>query len=163
MKGPGSLGKTLTLGFSVLALIAIAAGVTISGGPAYQRKIRLDELRLRRMQVLETGIQTFYENKRRLPLPAELPALREEADYSDAFRAENWQDPSDKGPKRTIGYRVTGVNTYQLCASFETESLQNTDPDAKGGFYRGAYRPLPNWTHPAGAYCLKLEATAPDR
>lgn len=152
-----SLGKTLAVVFSLVALAGIVAGVMLDGGPGQQRKRRMDRVRLERLDQLQNGINAFYRAQKRLPDTADLKTAQQNPDYAGFFSPENWQDPFARQPLR---YQKTGPTTYTLCARFETDTqTAASSPDNPyGNSYLGD-----RWRHPAGDHCFPLNAPPPER
>jgi len=97
----------------VLVAAAIGVGVYLVGPPAEQRLRRLDDRRVEDLGQLREQVRTFADREKRLP-----GSLQEIAFLPDASA----RDPVTNQP---YGYRVTGHDTFELCADFDRPS----DPD----------------------------------
>ncbi len=124
---------------TVAVVAAIAAGFWVLGTPGRQREIAADRQRLQDMSAIAQQIYNQYttegENYR---LPEALGAT------------EVRNDPLTNQPYE---YRRLGDRTYELCATFDTDSSthrltnQPSTPDAE------------RWQHPAGPHCIEFDVT----
>lgn len=127
MSARGILG-----GVAVAAVVcAIGAGLYLVGRPSDQRIRRLDERRADDMQYLRDGVLRYVEQNKRFPA-----SLQEITGMPDAAR----HDPVTGQP---YGYRITGDDTFELCADFE----RATDPE-QARFADNT------WKHGAGHTCF---------
>jgi hypothetical protein len=94
----------------VLVIAAIGVGVYLGGPPAEQRLLRLDEKRTEGLRYVRDQVRGFSGVHRRLPASLqELPGLPSLYTH----------DPVTNYP---YGYRVTGPDTFELCADFDRPS-----------------------------------------
>jgi hypothetical protein len=126
--------------WAAVATLAVAAGIVGAlvhlGSPAERRLRRLDEERLRRLDLLRNSIETFYARDDRLP-----------PDFA-ALRDQPWLRPVENDPETgaAFGYEITGPKGFRLCADFARRSPpppRGTEPDF--------------WTHPQGRHCFDVE------
>ena len=96
-----------------MVVAAIGVGAYLVGPPAEQRVRRLDARRVDDLEFLRTQIQRFAAERKRLPA-----SLQEVPGIPDS----SLHDPVTGQP---YTYRVTGPDTYELCANFDRPS----DPD----------------------------------
>jgi len=98
-----------------IALVAAAIGVGayLVGPPAEERARRLDDQRLADLVAIRAQAQSFFRQTRRLP-----GSLQEMSSLPNSAT----HDPVTNRP---YGYRVTGEETFELCAEFDRPS----DPD----------------------------------
>ncbi|MCI0619789.1 DUF5671 domain-containing protein [Candidatus Wolfebacteria bacterium] len=127
----------------VVALGSIIGGFFIIGSPATQRALRLDQERVYNLQNIQWQIVDYWQSKE--TLPAELALLE---DSIRGFRVP--ADPETGGPYR---YAVTGMYSFELCATFVRASAEtpkgvpSTLPYRDGGLDE-------NWEHDAGETCF---------
>ena len=133
-----NITRILTIASSAIVVIAVVAGLYLSGSPGEQRLLRLDERRVSDLLQLSYTISNYWDETSRLP--AELAAL------VDGQRLRSVPQDPQSGAAYT--YEISDVDTYRLCAEFARASLQRVPSDF--------------WAHPAGSYCFELSVT-PDR
>lgn len=129
--------RILTVVSSAIVLIAVLAGLYLSGSPGEQRLLRLDERRVSDLLQLSYTINRYWDESTRLP--ADLAAL------VDGQRLRSV--PKDPQSGTAYTYQITDMDSYRLCAEFARVSQTVT-----GDF----------WEHPAGSHCFELSAT-PER
>jgi hypothetical protein len=117
-------------------IIVIMGGVGMVGRPSVERTRRLDARRIDDLQRASRGTDIFWMRHKRLP--ATLDELAGEAGLAVSQR-----DPSGNA----YGYRTTGARSYELCASFTTDS-NSVREGAQPNF----------WSHRSGRQCFQLEA-----
>jgi hypothetical protein len=117
---------------SVTVIIAVLAGLYLSGSPAEQRLLRLDERRVSDLLQLSSAISSYEEQSARLP--AELAALVD----GQRLRCV----PKDPASGAAYTYEILDMDSYRLCAEFARASLQAVPEDF--------------WAHPAGLHCFEL-------
>ena len=131
--------ERIFLGVVTIAIVAaIVYGFFLIGSPAGQRLERFDKIREADMQNIAFGIDAYWERN------DELPAALE--DLQTPF----YHVRSIADPKTGELYEYTAVTdlSYQLCATFESES----DADARAPFSVNV------WEHGAEKTCFDLEA-----
>jgi len=126
--------------FAVIAVVvtiaAVVCGFLITSGPGSARKKRIDENRLQSLRNLFNAVNNYAytENK--------LPANLQEINSNNYRTTEDLVDPETGKPYE---YRPTGVDTYELCATFTT-SNKNTSYGVQ------------DWQHDIGRTCFKQKA-----
>lgn len=120
-------------GFAIAATALVAAfvfaGFSNIGSPAHERRIMADDRRVEDLQELQGTIGGWWTAHRALPRSlSDLPS----------------------GPKTDLlghdyDYRVTGAQSYRLCAVFDGPSEPSGAP----------YQTF-DWSHPAGYHCYSL-------
>ena len=135
-------GRVLLLGGVVLAVVgAVVAAIFVLDSPAEMRRQKLDDQRARDLQGLESSIESYWQENGALP-----PSLEALA---------HWQHldapPTDPASGASYRYRITGDTTYELCATFASDT---PDDEARPGHWPhyGKF-----WRHPAGEHCFELE------
>lgn len=137
----------------LVVLAAIVAGFFVVGSPKEERMRRFDSERVAHLRELQWNIIEYWQSKRKLP--ARL------ADLNDPTRGVIVPvdpDPDKKG--EPYGYEIKGPETFELCATFQTETVsQDISP-------RIAKKPIPAepslggvsggdvWTHGPGRVCF---------
>ena len=119
-------------------LSAVSTGLVVVAGPV-ARIHRLDEQRVRDLQVITDTIHSYYGSHG--SLPESLGMLWQSAG-SEFLRL---RDPATDAP---YGYATTTSTGYELCASFAT-SL-----DGRNG---GLARLSVSWDHNAGRQCFDFD------
>ena len=121
---------------SLAAVTAVViTGLVVLGAPSSERIRRLDARRIDDLQRLSRGTEIFWGRHKRLP--SSIAGLE-----SEGGLAVSGRDPSGE----PYGYRVTGDRTYELCATFTTDSAAAQNPAH-----------LDFWSHRAGRQCFQLE------
>jgi hypothetical protein len=114
---------------------AIILGLSIIPGPREQRKLSLDEMRLRDLIAMYNAITAYYRANGHLPAsPDALPR-------SPTLRL------TDPITDRSYEYIVNDLRNYQVCAVFDTNStgtMISYPPEAA------------NWKHETGHNCFTL-------
>ncbi len=117
---------------------AIVAGLVVLGSPAEQRRLRLDERRVRDLNAIVGEINLHWRTKSRLP--ATLGELR------DGARTVRHSDPVTS---LEYEYRPIEGKEFELCAVFESES--RSEPP----YWSRRDR---IWSHGRGRQCFQLDA-----
>ncbi len=126
----------------VIALVAVTvfSSFFVMGSPTQQRDRRFDNNRVSDLQYLQSEIIVFWQNKE--VLPNTLSEL--ESDIRGV------RLPSDPETGEQYSYRVLGVETFELCATFGTDSdaddLQASSPFP---YYQA------DWSHGIGEVCFE--------
>lgn len=129
-------------GSIVISSLLIISTFIIVGSPQQARLNRLDAQRVSDLTSLSYSIESYYSEHQ--ILPESLDKLSNvEMRYDDRLH-----DPVSEKP---YIYIVTGDMQYQLCATFDTDTTDETAPrDAGNGFND-------EWRHPGGKgeYCFE--------
>lgn len=134
-------GKAALLGaVAAVVVLSVGAALWLADSPTEERQRRLDDRRVMDLQAIERALDVYFS--RNGDLPQTLEELGE--GYGVADRRH---DPVTGEP---YGYRVTGDNTHELCATFDTAS-----PAGEDGRWRVATY---FWSHPSGEHCFEVEA-----
>lgn len=135
-----SRGRVL-LGVGIaVGVAAVVAGMVVAGPPAKGRMQRLDHVRAGDLRSIAASIDTFWHSHERLP-----DSLGELV--ADPRAQVSIDDPESELPYE---YRITGEDSYELCAVFALASI--SDNPAADAF----------WLHDAGRHCFSLVAPAHD-
>lgn len=140
------LPKKLAWAVSAVVLLSIAAGFLIIGTPAVQRDRRFDEQRVSDLQVLQSQIVNYWDQKDALP--------QELDDLEDSI--SGYAVPNDPDTKEPYEYMVVDELSFELCAAFKTSSddFGAYSVPADPYFYRGISSQQ-NWAHNAGRTCFE--------
>jgi len=127
-------------GATLLVVVAVTGGMMLNGSPSQIRLQRLDEQKLNDLRSLAYQIE-LYETAHD-GLPDTLSRL------DDTLVGEVTRT-TDRETGEEYGYRITGPNSYELCAVFHLASdFASDDTNA------------PGWTHGAGTQCITVDADA---
>lgn len=134
----------------VIAVVsaAIIGGLFLSGTPEQMRLFRFDQLRTSDLRQISAAVEDYWQ--RRAKLPDNLQVLtRGPGGYIRSLR-----DPKSN---QLYEYSITGETTFQLCATFET--------DTSVGDRSGVRRPASEefWAHGIGRTCFEFEALPDSR
>lgn len=132
------MSYTGTLYFRIstaLVVVAIVAGLYMSGSPMGARQIRLDERRIEALQRVRTVVEQFHDGNDSLPALAEI--MTRSGEDSTWFRDVETGIPYE--------YQILSDSTYQLCAEFARSSRDGTR------YWE------PSWNHPAGRHCFDFK------
>lgn len=116
MNTPGT-GRVLSVLAAVVVLLALGAGLWTIGAPWVQRDVRLDERREKELDRLHDAVEEHWRENGALPASLQLLASRPGVRLAIV----------DPKTGESYGYTITGATTFQLCASFATDSAQALD------------------------------------
>lgn len=127
-----TLNRIAAIGASIVAAVAVVAGLILAGSPAEERDRRVDALRLAALQQLASVISVYYEESG--ALPAQLAALVD---------GRNLQElPKDPVSGEVYEYQPEPDDSYALCARFDDASEEGEVAEF--------------WMHEAGHSCFRL-------
>ena len=97
----------------VLVIAFIGYGLVIIGTPGQQRAFQFDQRRVSDLQQISYAINEYWQNSGKLP-----------SGFDDLKNQPYYYVQSVIDPKTEIPYeyRIMGDKTYELCATFETDS-----------------------------------------
>jgi cytochrome c biogenesis protein CcdA len=145
--------KIFTWITSAIVLASIILGFFLFGTPAHQRSVRFDSQRVSDLQMIQSEVVSYWQQKEALPTQ-----VSDLTNNISGFFA-----PLD--PNTGIGYEYTvkGPLSFEICATFEAKSINNnTSPEGRnyvskpvsGGYALGdAYNQ--NWDHEIGRKCYE--------
>ena len=129
-----------------VAFAGIASGFFIVGSPAAQREHRFDERRINDLQTIQNEIINYWMTKGDLPT--------EPTDLRNSI--SGFTPPTDPKTETPYEYRVLTPVSFELCATFATDSKRSVTGKAVP-----AVRPYgpygateDNWEHGAGRACF---------
>lgn len=141
--------QSIQIGLVTLVIVFSAAvyGFSSVEAPGAVREMRIDEEQLVDLQDMQWRIETYYQET------SSFPASLEDV-YTD------FPLPIAPESREAYSYRITGANTYELCATFAAATPESqrsiTKPIAEPGINLNNY----NWEHSAGLKCFTR--TAPE-
>lgn len=138
---PDAVVKVFFFGTLALVLAAFISAWFFVESPQVARARRLDQVVVNNITSLESAINTYYDNNKKLP--DSLVALKTEKGlYLDD---KIFVDPETQAP---IVYQKTKDKEFSLCATFRTDSIANRD--VNGSIVNDIY----SKQHKSGYQCL---------
>lgn len=140
---------------AAVIVAAIIASLFVVGSPSKQRDARLDQDRVSDLQTIQSSIIDYWRDKE--VLPENLVALEDDI--------IGYRNPADSESGEAYEYTVTGELTFQLCATFMTQS-DGSDKNVYAipkmydfGYMGGNFDV---WSHEMGRVCFD-RTIDPDR
>ncbi len=131
-----SLGKPILTVATAVVVVSVVAGIVVIGSPSEGRSQELDSGRIADLRSIMSATDLFWSRNDRLPT-----ALEELSE--DPRTSVNTVDPGSAQP---YSYRIVDEETYELCATFDSESTASPG------------RPMADfWGHGPGLQCFELE------
>ena len=133
---------------AVAVAIAIIAGFWLLGSPGQQRLLSLDSERINDLTQIAGELSYTVNNpdgSTAPPLPQQLPdSVTTRADLTDPVTREPYE------------YRRLSDSSYELCATFATDSKEqdSTQPTSLPPFVNA------RWSHSAGRHCFEIAKSA---
>jgi hypothetical protein len=133
--------KIFVVAVVLSVLLTVGYGIYVVGAPTTQRLVRLDQQRVSDLQNISFAISSYWDRNKELP-----PSL--EALQGPQYFVQSIQDPETSQPYE---YHILNEDTYELCATFKTNSTQN---------YEGSPQSFSErvWNHGIGRGCFQLQA-----
>ncbi|MEK9180833.1 MAG: DUF5671 domain-containing protein, partial [Patescibacteria group bacterium] len=135
--------KTLAWIVSAILLVVIISGFFVIGSPSKQRAMKFDEQRVADLQAIQSEIINHWIKKGTIPV-----SLTELTNNISGFTA-----PLDPQTKAAYEYRGLSSLSFELCASFQTESPSGNDMKSRTPMYY-PYGTSDNWQHNTGRQCF---------
>ena len=133
-----SYGRHIVIGLVLAVLMAaVVGGFLLLGSPTEERLHRLDNRRVNDLKCISHAVDAYWTQYKHLPVA--LDDLSQQPGPNLIFR-----DPTTG---QLYEYHTLGDSTYELCATFQRESAQES-PGQNRDF----------WSHGAGRQCFQLEA-----
>lgn len=143
--------KAFMWGSIAFVLATIIGAFFVVGSPAKNRALRMDSQRVSDLNSVQWQVINYWQTKQKLPI-----SLEETKDPISGYALP--VDPETGAPYE---YKTTAVRTFELCATFSTESL--TSPTGAKSVPIDYYgNPDENWQHDAGRTCFS-RTIDPDR
>ncbi len=134
-----------SIGIAVVALLVVIAtvvfGVTKIGSPSEAREYTLDQQQVTDLQDIQWRVEDYYLTSN--SFPANLETLFGVMTVTQAPEG-----------REAYQYKVTGADTYELCATFVKETPQSD----RSVMYSGGSK-YQSWDHPAGEFCYERKVT----
>lgn len=130
------VGFWMLLAAGIAVVASVIAAVAVMGTPGAQRRMRQDERRIRDLDRIVDLARIEAREHGRLPASIDVLAKRP---GRLAVR-----DPFTRAPYE---YRVIDARSFQVCATFETDTAAGDGDD------RPRWTDL-QWEHPAGRHCF---------
>ncbi|MFY9462880.1 MAG: DUF5671 domain-containing protein [Candidatus Sungiibacteriota bacterium] len=137
---------------TIIIFLSLIAGFFIVGSPQTQRDRRFDEQRINHLQIIQSQIVYYWQNKEKLP--ASLDDLQDDI---SGFTA-----PADPEQRTRYEYHAAEDLSFELCAVFAKEgdasvhgysSLPIMTPERAYPMGK-PYGANDNWSHGAGRVCF---------
>ena len=143
--GPASrAGRWLAIVASVVVLATVVAAIVVMGSPSAQREAKLDARRAADLFRIGSAVDRWVE--RHDALPPDLAALAAEPGARLAIA-----DPVSGAP---YGYAIIEARSYEVCATFTTDTAQSGDVTGWPGEV---------WSHDVGPQCFERKVKAPGK
>lgn len=117
-----------------VVVLAVACGFYLAGSPQSQRLVRFDDQKSRDLQMVQDRLVYYWQQKGTLPTNLTI--------MNDPLA--NYTTPNDPQSGEAYEYRLTGVKSFQLCATFNKSNLL----DSSSPYV------LNTWQHNAGRVCF---------
>jgi len=141
----------IVAGIAVLVVVAsVVAAFFIIGTPRELRLMRYDQEKVYALQNIQSQVTTYWQQKQ--SLPATLEDLKDP--LSGFMVPEDPQAAEDA--MYVYEYRATGPQSFEICATFNQESLAMAgDAKSRAAYPVGYYGPETEyWVHKAGRECF---------
>lgn len=131
----------------VVVILAIGFGFYVAGSPQNQRTVRFDERRTQDLSSLQNQVVNYWQKKNELPKTLDQMA-------NDILGITIPRDPKTGAPYE---YKVVGSLKFELCAMFETSSLDQNifGPKAVPARYPYPGNEIQTWQHKAERTCFE--------
>jgi hypothetical protein len=127
-----TMHRVVAMAATIVVTITAIAGLYLSGSPAEQRLLRMDERRIRDLNQLANAVQRYWQEQGALPA-----TLQELLDGRRLLAM-----PLD--PDRNLVYEyLPDATVFRLCAEFDRPSRTTRTQEF--------------WTHPAGRHCFEFD------
>lgn len=141
------LDRSFAIAATLTVILGIISGFRILGTPQRQRQIAADRERISDLVNIARQLHQKASNAQTFDQPFELPETLDQASNLVAQTT----DPITNEP---YVYRQLSDTTYELCASFATDtSTYSLQPGADSANLR--------WQHPAGQHCFEFDVLEP--
>lgn len=131
-------------GTGILVAAAIVSGFFIIGTPQQARQYRLDVERVNDLQILQSEVTSFYQQKRVLPNTL--------SQLNDPLLS--YTVPVDPETGEMYRYEKTADLGFRLCAVFGAESLKTAELARTAPVIVGGKEQSSSWYHSAGEVCF---------
>ena len=132
-------------GVGALILASIVSGFFIIGTPWQAREYRLDEQRINDLQMLQSEITGYFQQKR--VVPTSLSQLSDPLLYFTV--------PTDPKTGEPYEYTKTSNLGFELCATFNSTSRDSATMARTAPIMMGGKGVADSWQHEAGRVCFQ--------
>lgn len=132
----------------VVVCVGVLVGLFFAGSPRTARAERFDEQRVQDISSLQASIDSYWQTQKKLP--ENLDELK------NADTNVNYYIPLDPLTKERYGYEKADVDTFSVCANFETKRTYNNNEQFYGPYGKG---PL-DWSHEVGRKCYSYTVSS---
>lgn len=140
-----SVSRKIWLGISLVIILAsVVWGFVVLGSPRTQQLLKYDEQKMNDLQNIQNSIQNYYSTMG--VLPENLVELSAQNYYANNI---------DSQTQKPYEYEKTSKTTYNLCAEFNKDSINNNGLTnvARSPATLSPYGNVP-WAHSSGRYCF---------
>jgi len=131
-----SNSRYIVIGLVIAVVIAaVVGGLLLLGSPTAERLQRLDNRRVNDLKLISNAVNAYWTQHKRLPVA--LDELSQQPGPNLNFR-----DPTTG---QLYEYHALGDSTYELCATFQRDSAQES-PGQNRDF----------WSHGTGRQCFEI-------
>lgn len=133
---------------ALAVLAALVGGFMVMGSPFAQRAYRLDQERVDDLSSIQWQVIDYWQNKEMLP--TELTMLEDDL--------RGFQLPLDPVTKEPYRYTVVDTLSFELCATFDRVSRDDTEGRGPYPTYNEFSRAFPegsSWEHGTGEVCFE--------
>ena len=138
----------------VIILVSIVLGFSILGSPQSQRLMRYDNQKITDLQNIQQQVISYWQ------VNGTIPVSLKDLESSEEFTKYGMVViPTDTQLKKDYEYRSTGQMTFELCADFNKEDMNQNQyvvPECTGTCYPTKVSVIQNnnWNHKAGRQCF---------
>lgn len=129
---------------TVAVVVALLAGLGVIGSPGQARLQRLDDERISDLQMISSNIDSY--RKAHAGLPDKLDQLVRPG--TGEIYGPRMTDPETKAPYE---YNRLSVDTYELCAQFQTTRSKDVNAGSYNAF----------WNHGPVRTCFRIDVPPP--
>jgi len=131
------VGQWLMVLAGLVVVATVVGAIAVMGSPVQQRQMRIDEQRIQDLRSIEAAVRLHWNDESSLPDDLATVDARPGV-------ALDLADPQTGAP---YGYRRTGTDAFELCATFATDSAARRA--------RRDWQGL-EWAHGAGHHCFRF-------
>ena len=134
---------SIGIGALVVVLLAVVYGYSMIDAPSVTREVRLDQQQVSDLQDMQWRIESYHQTNSSFP-----------ADLEMVY--EDFPVPVAPEGRADYEYKITGSDTFKLCATFSeaTPSSERSMAKPYGGS-EGIYLENQNWEHGTGEKCFE--------
>lgn len=136
-----SLRKVWAIISIMAVLAAIIVGFVVIGSPKTQRLMKIDDQKVYNMQEIQSQVLNYWQAKQTVP--------ENLGELTDSF--SGYQAPTDPQTQAPYEYRKISATSFELCATFNTESRNGAELSIAAP---GMYGVQESWQHEAGRACF---------